>query len=42
MCNNVGGCRVELWDELGEVNIYMKQLARPCHVAAFASRTSPG
>ena len=42
MCNNVGGYRIELWDELGKVNIYVKLLARVCSVAAFVTRTSPG
>ena len=42
MCNNVGGCGIKLRDELGQVDIYMKLLARPCLVAAFATRTSPG
>lgn len=42
MCNDVGGCRIELWDELGQVNSYMKLLAKECPVGAFATRTSPG
>ena len=29
MCNNVSCCRIELWDELGQINIYTKfQLGR--------------
>lgn len=42
MRNDVGSCRVELGDELGQVNIYMELLAKPCPVVAFAIRTSPG
>lgn len=41
MSNNVGSCRIELRDELGQVNIYTVLLAQPCPVAAFATRTSP-
>ena len=41
MCNNVCGRRIELWDELGQVDIYMTLLARPRPSPPSAIRTSP-